>query len=835
MKAIFECEIFESWKNGNWLLNLHLDSLDECLLRIDNVATLLADELPKQPVDRLRLRIACRTAPWPTILEKVLVDLFERSPAYELAPLRRIDVERAAEQSGIDPGTFLRRIDELDVSSLAIKPVTLKFLVGTYLKDGDLPKNHPELYEKGCRMLCEESSDSRRGADLRGRLNPEERLAVASRIAAVTQLCNRFAVFTGAEADGVPPEDVFVNDLAGGVEHADDEVRVSVDALQEVLGTGLFSSRGLNRIGWAHQTYAEFLAARYCKEREMPLPQVRPLIFHPSEGGCRLIPQLREVAGWMSAMEPQILESVVASDPEALLGAAAAGLSDEQRQLAVDALLRLASEGRTLHLEWGLIFQYPKLQHPKLPDQLRPYLHDEERPVGARHVAVDLARACNVEAVGPELADIALERSADVWLRRSAAAAAASVGSREVRFRLRPLAFGEVGDDPDDEFKGAGLMALWPELITAAELFPLLTPPKQSGLSGMYSRFLYDRAIEHLPVKDLPVALKWFSDQQYRVRLLGPIDRLMDRIIQFAWDNLDEVGVSDGLVTAIVSRMRLHDSIFSDYDDDAREFAKKIQDDHERRRKLLKAILPQVTVDRVSSLLMLRVPIMAPSDVEWFIDRILSGEAQDSLSVEVRLVRFAFDPRDRQMSDKLWRACQLNPALDAECGCFFSVQLESEAAKILREQLKDETERKTPKFLTPTPSERIEASLRKIEAGNIAFWSQLTSELTLEPTSTHYGSAIDLTATPGWKSADTATRNRILDAAVLYLQKGDPRNDDWFRTSTIFGEAVAGSCALALLMMCTQEARLDGLSKEQWAKWVPILLRFHSTRRMTCK
>ncbi len=160
---------------------------------------------------------------------------------------------------------------------------------------------------------------------------------------------------------------------------------------------------------------------------------------------------------------------------------------------------------------------------------------------------------------------------------------------------------------------------------------------------------------------------------------------------------------------------------------------------------------------------------MAPSDVEWFIDRILSGEAQDSLLVEVRLVRFAFDPRDRQMSDKLWRACQVNPALDAECGCFFSVQSESDAAKILRKQLKEETERKTPKFLTPTPPERTEASLQQIEAGKIDFWSQLTSALTLEPTSRHYGSTIDLAATPGWKSADTATRNSILDAAVLYL------------------------------------------------------------------
>jgi predicted NACHT family NTPase len=199
MAKLFESEIFESWRKGDWLLHVFLDSLDECLLRIDNVATILADELPTQPINRLRLRIACRTAPWPAVLEKALEKLFGDCNAYELVPLRRIDVQRAAEQSGIrDPSAFLSRIDELDISSLAIKPVTLKFLISNYIQDGDLPKDHLELYEKGCRILVEEGSDSRRSAGQGGRLNPDERLAVASRIAAVTELCSRFAVYTAS-------------------------------------------------------------------------------------------------------------------------------------------------------------------------------------------------------------------------------------------------------------------------------------------------------------------------------------------------------------------------------------------------------------------------------------------------------------------------------------------------------------------------------------------------------------------------------------------------------------------------------------------------------------
>lgn len=490
VRSLFESETFDRWSRGDGFLHVFLDSLDECLLRIDNVAALLADEFPKHPIQRMRLRIACRTLPWPNFLEKALGNMFGECRAYEMAPLRRRDVRAAAQESGIaPPEAFLNRIDEFDVSSLAIKPVTLKFLLSTYMRDGDFPKNHIDLYEKGCRVLCEEQSESRQASGRVGRLSPDERLAIASRIAAVTQFGNRFAVYTGLQADGILPEDVGLDELGGGTERGADEVQVSQSALREVLDTGLFSSRGADRIGWAHLTYAEFLTARYCNRRDMPIIQIRPLLFHASDQGRKLIPQLHEVAAWMSVTNPEVLKAVVTSDPEALLGAAAASLTAEQRASAVDSLLQQASCGRTLHLRWALSAVYHKLKHHGLADQLRPYLADSQKVLGARHVALSIARACHVEDIGPELVSIALDRTADQLLRNHAGAAAAEVGDRNVRARLRSLAFGEAGDDPQDELKGSGLKALWPDMISASELFGLLTRPKQPNLSGTYSSF----------------------------------------------------------------------------------------------------------------------------------------------------------------------------------------------------------------------------------------------------------------------------------------------------------------------------------------------------------
>jgi hypothetical protein len=64
-KKVFENAEFIAWTQGNTHLVLHLDSLDEALLRIDSIANLLAEELARYPTSRMSVRIACRTAIWP--------------------------------------------------------------------------------------------------------------------------------------------------------------------------------------------------------------------------------------------------------------------------------------------------------------------------------------------------------------------------------------------------------------------------------------------------------------------------------------------------------------------------------------------------------------------------------------------------------------------------------------------------------------------------------------------------------------------------------------------------------------------------------------------------
>jgi len=113
-----------------------------------------------------------------------------------------------------------------------------------------------------------------------GKLTPAQRMAVAGRIAAVTVIGQKDVVWTATDFGDVPEGDVKIEELAGGTELAGGEpFEVDVAAVDEVIHTGLFTSRGVNRLGWAHQTYAEFLAAWHLSQLEVTTEQALDLIM----------------------------------------------------------------------------------------------------------------------------------------------------------------------------------------------------------------------------------------------------------------------------------------------------------------------------------------------------------------------------------------------------------------------------------------------------------------------------------------------------------------------------------------------------------------------------
>ena len=818
-RALFEDSRFLQWVDGPQDLHLYLDSFDECLLRIDNVAALLADELPKRPLSRLKLRIACRTASWPALLENALTIGYGKTgfAAAELVPLRRADVLQAATLSNMaDPSAFLERIDHLRISALASKPITLKMLLDTFQRDKDLPSNVLELYEKGCTILCEEQNESRRAAHRVGGLNPRERVAVAARIAAVTQFGNRFAIWIGTEAQGVPPEDVPVAELTGGNETAEESVKIMHDAVLETLGTGLFSSRGQERLGWSHQTLAEYLAAKYCIGHQLPIQQIRSLIFHPRRR--RVIPQVREVASWLALQNEELFAEIAQDEPEVLLGSPAASLSNDQRRIITDALLRSCDQSEVLHIQHNLELRH--LAHSSLAEQLEPVIGDRARSWTTRYFAIRIVRDCEINSLGKPLVDIALSDEELHELRTIAAYAIADVGSDEERSQLRPLLQASRQIDPNDQLRGAALNAVYPGDKYDDEMWDYLDHPRESLFFGSYNAFLSYAVVPKLNACNLPAALRWCAKQP--IEDLGPIPELEGEICRLAIEHIDADGVASLLAQTVFERCKSYRG-FPDRGHKKQSLVEILVNDEVRRRRFLEAFLPLLTPTS-EHLLIHPLSVLRSADLGWFIDRVISGTSP-SPQVEAKIVARLACSWEPEAVKKVWDACQISPALAAECNALFEpAPLDSELAKWERRSRADLLKENNIQ-VAPALQPRCEAALESIENGQVDEWLRLISEMSVDEGETRYMAfhQMDVAKLPGWLQAPDAMKSRIIAAAKDYLVLTTFPAINEFPSNQIMNGASAGVNALTLLWLM-EPSYLEARPPEFWVRWIPSLI-----------
>ena len=847
VRKLFGGEKFTAWQAGDHHLHVFLDGLDECRLLMTNVVDLLLEELAECAVDRLSLRIGCRTAEWPKTLEEGMNRLWGEGSigVYELAPLRRADVVVAAEANGLGSSAFLGALDEAEAVPLAIKPVTLEFLLESFGETGAFPRRQADLYLDGCRRLCEERNEDRVERRLAGELSADQRLAVAARVAALTVFSGKQAVWTGLERAVRAEDDVLVRELAYGAESVGgQEFPVGEAAIKEVLGTGLFTARGSERLGWAHQTYAEFLAAHYLARRNVGTDQAMSLVLHPDDEEGRLVPQLHETAAWLASMSEAFFRAVMDTEPQVLLGSDVANTDVEARAYLVAKLLRLYDEGKLLDVELVPHNRYRKLEHPDLAGQLEPYIAEPSKGFVVRRVALDIAEACGLRTLQGVASEVALDATQPHFVRKEAAAFVARVGDGPTRGRLKPLALGEAGDDPNGDLKGWGLRAAWPEYLSAEELFGSLTRPNESYL-GSYAFFLNNDLPERLRPADLPVALAWVESQERRGSMSYRLAELMDQIVLRAWEHLYAPGVREAFASAALARLREHDEIVRDRGSiftasDEPSFHERLADDYRKRRGLIEEMLGllQAEDDEVWLLVGYTTPLLLSQDAAWLIEKLEAETSDQRRTVLAALVRRAFNGWKDEQHELLYLAYQRNPALADEIGRFFDpIELSSEEAEeqrsYHRESLSWRKEREEPPLPDPPLAERILRALEGVEAGDVdTFWQRLDYYLKFEENghSRSRPTEWDLTTLPGWDAADAATRDRIVGAAKRYVLEGEPIIDGWLGEDTIWEThpADAGYRAFRLLANLAPDF-VAGMPDEVWERWAPVILDYPIT------
>jgi hypothetical protein len=539
-------------------LHLFLDGLDECLLWVPNLDGLLLEFFSKLPHDRELLRIACRTAEWPVELEARLRGLWgqESVGVYELAPLRRLDVRQAVEVRGLSAGDFLKQVADVGAIAFANKPITLRFLLNFFSRRQPLPSKSTDLYREGCCLLCAESREARR----RAQLSEGQRLAVACRLAAAVIFGGRSAIWTAPRSEPPPSEDLRMAELLGGEESFGRETvqQVTPNTIRETLASGLFRSRGEHRVGFSHQSYAEFLAAEYIRQRQVPVPTIRGLLSH-QDGSGKIVPQLRGTAYWLAAMLPDLRQAIIANSPESLLLTDAAPLAEQERRELVRQLLRSYDSGELvderLVREFGSRLDGARLKYPQIADDLKPYVRGRGG-ITVRRVAIIIAELTGQNVLQRHLLDVAFSAQQPYEVRTLAVMVIGKIGDDATKAQLKRLAIGASKNDPDDQLKGGALLATWPNHLTAEELFLNLSPPKRPG-TGLYDRFLRSEIAAKIHASDMRIALDWSLTQVQREssEIDGPLARLGLSIILAAIDSFQEAGVSERLADALVARV----------------------------------------------------------------------------------------------------------------------------------------------------------------------------------------------------------------------------------------------------------------------------------------
>jgi predicted NACHT family NTPase len=838
---LFKSKKFTDWLNGNHRLHVFLDSLDECLLQIKKLATLLVDELSDyhEQIGRLTFRLACRTAVFPSVLEQGLKKLFGESSVgiYELAPLRQKDVTEAAKAEGIAPNPFLEEVYKKSIVPLAIKPITLKFLLNTYRRhNGQFPENQRlhELYLEGCRCLCEETNESRLASNTKGELNVDQRLIVAARIAAVTVFSNRFAVWTGVDRGDVPDEDVLLRKLCTGHEVANSkEFDITESAIKEVLDTGLFSSRGEQRMGWAHQTYAEFLAAWYLVQHNTPVYSFLNFSRSPEDLNQKLVPQLHETAAWLASMRPDVLEEIIKTDPDILLR------SDiptdvSLRETIVSNLLTQYEQESFFDKEMINYRSYWKLKHPNLAEQLRPYIVDSSRQIDARDTAINIAEVCELSELQDELVNLALDSSESIDLRVSAASAIASIGDEQARVKLKLLATREILEDEYDQLKGYSLRAVFPNYLTIQELLNSLTRPKKSNFTGSYEIFLNYELARTLQPDDLVTSLKWIEQQG--LRCFGhPFEELADAILYKSWENFDLPGVAEQFARVAIVQWKEYQRIITHDSELQKKFEVDLLNHTQRRYKLLEQAIAIVADLRGNPDFLLRSvtkTIILKGDIFWMLGRLQNSISLGTQRIWSQVIRWSFDRNDAQEIDAIVTAIQTNEFLREELKPYFEpIQIHSDkAAQLKADYLKYQDLKSRislPPPLDPPPKERVLQLIELLESGDLSAWWRLNMEMTLKPDSRHYSDEFEpnITKLPGWQEADKPTRDRIVNATKEYIRRQDQIETEWIGKKKFNRPALAGCRAFLLLLLEAPEF-LETVLPETWRRWAPVIIAF---------
>ena len=486
---------------------LFLDGLDESRAGTEDGWTPL-DDIRKK-LDRLGcppFRLSCRWADWMAATDKEA--LKDVSPdgavtVIRLDPLSEQNIKAIlANNHGVeDTDGFVRAARERGVDRLLGNPQNLDMLAKSVLQ-GEWPDSRKETFDRACRMLVREQN----GEHLA--VNPSS-VDTSLLIEAAGRLCAA-QLLSGAAGYTLPDRAEPAGDFPSFTEVYGEAGDVTA---RNVLGTRLFVGVSEGKLTPAHRQVAEFLAAKYVSgllDGGLPLGRILALI---TGFDGELVPSFRNFASWLAVHNKQSRKRISQLNPSGLIyvGDRQTYSADEKRDI-VRNLRRESNWNPWCIRSVSKLPGIGGIVSPELEGTFREILTDGER--GSEHqsyVMLLMQMLADGEPL-PALADVLEQTVRDRTWNQGVRCAALDVltsyhargrlGSAGLKGMLAEIDSGSL-DDPQDELLGILLKALYPNVLSIAEVQRYLREPKLVERTGEYAGFW----TEHIPKESTPEQL----------------------------------------------------------------------------------------------------------------------------------------------------------------------------------------------------------------------------------------------------------------------------------------------------------------------------------------
>ena len=508
---------------------LFLDGLDESRAGTEDNRTPLDDIRMK--LHRLGcppFRLSCRWADWMAANDKEALKAVSPDgtvTVIRLDPLSEQNIrDILTNNHGVeDPDNFFKTARKRGVDRLLTNPQNLDMLAKSVAR-GQWPDSRKETFDEACRMLVREPNGEHLAAnplsaDVNSLIKSAGRLCAAQLLSGVAG----YTLPDRAEADSDYPS---FTEVCGAMEDG---------TAKNVLGTRLFMGVSEGKLAPAHRQIAEFLAAKYVSEllnEGLPLERILALI---TGFDGELVPSFGIFASWLAIHNKQSRKRLSQLDPSGLIYAADQQTysPDEKR----DIVLNLRRES-----DWNpwctrVVSKLPGIGgivSLELEGVFREILTNAER--GNKHqsyVMLLMQMLADGEPL-PLLSDVLEEMVRDPTWKLGVRCAALDVlisyhprgcfSSEMLTSMVANIEDGSL-DDPQDELLGILLKALYPNVLSIAEVQQYLRTPKLVSVAGEYAEFW----MRHVPKESTPEQsaelLDGISEQfaEYKPFMVGKI------------------------------------------------------------------------------------------------------------------------------------------------------------------------------------------------------------------------------------------------------------------------------------------------------------------------